>query len=170
MVLSSPCPSACVRRHRPPPTATAAAAAVAPDLLVRAAAMPPPIDLWPRLELTRCALPRSTLPRPDGFFGRLSTLAAGFGLPALRFGRLAGLADGGWPVDAGSCRRGGCRRRVSWPALFAAWPPWPFSPSSVLLRMSRVPGGPCARPPVGDLVALLDVLGAVANGVVGVRD
>ena len=68
-------------------------------------------------------LPRSTLPSPDGFFGRLSTLAAGFGLPAWRFA-LAGLPAGRWlRLD---CRRAG-RRSACWlacsrPAALALQP------------------------------------------------
>src|SRR6185503_6460059 len=42
---------------------------------------PPPMLWRPRFELICETLPRSTLPSPDGLFGRRSTLAPGFGLP-----------------------------------------------------------------------------------------
>ena len=62
--------------------------------------MPPPIDCRPRLESYFALLPRLMSPRGEEFFGRLSILPPGLGLPA---GRLAlpppGLPDGLLPAD-----------------------------------------------------------------------
>ena len=76
----------------------------------------------------------------------------------------------GWPVDcrrrdgwAGCRRQDGCRAQIGRLAAAALQP--------IKRALADVPGSraTCARPPVGDVVALLDVLGAVADGVVGVR-
>ena len=88
--------------------------------------------------LHACALPRSTLPSPEGFFGRLSTLAAGLGLPAGRL-TLAGLVGQRRLAAAGLPVGPVADIRLVGPACSQPVPPWPFSPSSVLLRMSLVP-------------------------------
>ena len=168
MVLSSRSSSACVRRHRRRHRAAAAAAA---GRLTCLWPPPPRLAAAHRLVAAVGTAPwspcrDSTLPSPEGFFGRLSTLAAGFGLPALRLA-VGGLAAGaGWPTPG--LPAGRLPRRASWPACSQPGRPGPSARRACSCGRLASRAG-LARPPVGDLVALLDVAGAVANGIVAVR-
>ena len=124
---------------------------------------PPPIDWWPRLDFTLVALPRSTLPTPEGFFGRLSALAAGLGLPALRFTLAvpAGRAVAGGRPGVGPAGVRPVGRPVR--SLTALG----LQPVERAFANVSCPGS-LAGHPVGDLVALLDIAGAVANCVVAI--
>ena len=150
--------------------AASTAAAWPPDLLVgAAAAIAAAHGLSAAVGADSAALPRSTLPRPEGFFGRLSTLAAGFGLPAGRLALpLAGLAAAlaGWPPGSGGWPR--CRS-ACWRRPIAACAALAFQAVERALADILRSGAALARALVGDVVALLDVPGAVANGVVAVR-
>src|SRR3954470_4453984 len=113
--------------------------------------MPPPIACAPRLDCILALRPGPMSPRPDGCLGRLSTLPAGFFLPA---GRLAACLEAvlpedrapdlsRWfaPADGPAFRR--CAPAATWPGLSR---PCPVRPSSVLWRMSLVwPAAPPGR-------------------------
>ena len=167
MILSSRCINA-GRRHvrRRPPPSTATAAATAPDLLVAATAAVAAAHRLVaavgahlgRLAAVDIAKPRGLL-RPVVDPGRRLRLAGlavdigGLSRRAVGGARVAGRAVGG----GGSCGRPVC----SLTALALQ----PFE--RALADVSRS-SATLTRTPVGDLVALLDVARAVADGVVAV--